>query len=91
MSNVKIQLRFPEDLRDAAMWQAAKSGMSMNLFVANRVAVRVGARAEEERYFFARGSRTMPGQSKALLTRLGNAEAARDGDHFDAGDDLSGD
>ena len=32
MSNAKIQFRLPEDLKDAAMRQAAESGISMNLY-----------------------------------------------------------
>jgi hypothetical protein len=71
MSNAKIQFRLPEDLNDAVMRQAAESGIIMNLFVATAVAARVGARAEAERYFTARGSRTTPARAKALLMRLG--------------------
>jgi len=87
MSNVKIQLRLPEDLKDAAMRQAAKSGISMNLFVATAIAARVGARAEAERYFAARGSRTTPARAKALLSRLGTPGAPRDDDRLDATDE----
>lgn len=84
MSNSKIQFRLPDDLKDAAMRQVAESGISMNLFVATAVAARVGARAEAERYFTARGSRTTPARAKALLMRLGTPEAARDDDRLDA-------
>lgn len=87
MKNTKIQLRLPEDLKDAAMRQAAESGISMNLFVATAVAARVGARAEAERYFTARGSRTTPARAKALLMRLGTPGAVRDDDRLDAADD----
>jgi HicB family len=87
MSNAKIQLRLPEDLKDAAMRQAAESGISMNLFVATAVAARVGARAEAQRYFTARGSRTTPARAKALLRRLGTPGAVRDDDRLDAADD----
>jgi hypothetical protein len=87
MSNSKIQLRLPEDLKDAAMKQAAESGISMNLFVATAVAARVGARAEAQRYFTARGSRTTPARAKALLRRLGTPGAVRDDDRLDAADD----
>ena len=48
MSNSKIQLRLPEDLKDAAMRQAAESGISMNLFVATAIAARVGASSPPE-------------------------------------------
>jgi hypothetical protein len=87
MSNTKIQFRLPEDLKDAAMRQAAESGISMNLYVATAVAARVGARAEAERYFTARGSRTTPARAKALLMRLGTPDAVREDDRLDATDD----
>ena len=87
MSKTKIQLRLPEDLKDAAMRQAAKSGISMNLFVATAIAARVGARSEAERYFNARGSRTTPARAKALLMRLGTPGDRRDDDALDAEDD----
>jgi hypothetical protein len=87
MRNAKIQLRLPEDLKDAAMRQAAQSGISMNLFVATAIAARVGARAEAERYFTARGSRTTPARAKALLMRLGTPGERRDDDALDAEDD----
>lgn len=87
MSNVKIQLRLPEDMKDAAMRQASMSGISMNLFVATAVAARVGAQSEAERYFAARGARTTPARAKALLSRLGTPGSLRDDDHLDAPDD----
>ena len=88
MSNVKIQLRLPEDMKDAAMRQASLSGISMNLFVATAVAARVGAQAEAERYFSARGSRTTPARAKALLMRFGTSGQLRDDDRLDATDEL---
>lgn len=84
MSNTKIQLRLPEDLKDAAARQAAESGVSLNLFLATAVAARVGARAEAQRYFTARGARTTPARAKALLSRLGNQDAPREEDRLDA-------
>jgi hypothetical protein len=87
MSNTKIQFRLPEDLKDAAMRQAAESGISMNLYVATAVAARVGARAEAERYFTARGSRTTPARAKALLLRLGTPGEVREDDKLDATDE----
>jgi hypothetical protein len=87
MSNAKIQIRLPEDMKDAAARQAATSGVSMNLFVATAIAARVGARAEAERYFSARGSRTTPARAKALLMRLGTQDTASDDDKLDAADD----
>lgn len=83
MKNVKLQLRLPEELRDVAARQAAASGVSLNLFLATAVASRVGAQAEAERYFAARGSRTTPARAKRLLRRLGTAGAVRDGDRLD--------
>ena len=71
------------------MRQAAESGISLNLFVATAVAARVGARAEVERYFTARGSRTTPARAKALLMRLGTPGAERDDDMLDASDDVA--
>jgi hypothetical protein len=59
----------------------------MNLFVATAVAARVGAQAEAERYFSARGSRTTPARAKALLMRLGTPGVLRDDDKLDATDE----
>ncbi len=87
MSSVKIQLRLPEDMKDAAMRQASMSGISMNLFVATAVAARVGAQAEADRYFSARGARTTPARAKALLSRLGTPGGLREDDHLDAPDE----
>ncbi len=69
---------------DAAMRQATESGVSLHLFLATAVAARVGARAEVQRYFSARGSRTTPARAKALLQRLGSPDAARHEDRLDA-------
>ncbi len=90
MSHVKIQLRLPESLRDAALRQAEASGVSMNLFIATTLAARVGAGAEAERYFRTRGSRTTPTRAKALLQRLGTDEVLRDDDALDAPQDGHG-
>jgi hypothetical protein len=84
MSNTKIQLRLPEEMKEAAMRQASVSGISMNLFIATAVAARVGAQAEAGRYFSARGSRTTPARAKALLMRLGSPGEPRDDDRLDA-------
>jgi hypothetical protein len=84
MKSVRIQLRLPKDLRDAAARQAARSGVSLNLFLATAVASRVGAQAETERYFAARGSRTTLARAKALLQRLGTAREVRNNDQLDA-------
>lgn len=84
MSNAKIQLRLPKDLKDAALRQAEASGLSMNLFVATALAARVGATAEATRYFSARGSRTTPARAKALLNRIGTPGQLRDDDRLDS-------
>ncbi len=89
MANVKIQLRLPENIKDAAMRQAAKSGISMSLFIATAVAARVGAQAEAERYFSARGSRTTTARAKALLSRLGTPGDLRDDDRLDPNDEVT--
>jgi hypothetical protein len=83
-NNTKIQLRLPQDLNDAAMRQAAVSGISLNLFVATAIAARVGATAEAARHFSARGARTTPARAKALLNRLGTQGQVRDDDRLDA-------
>ncbi len=88
MSTVKIQLRLPEDMKDAAMRQASLSGVSMNLFIATAVAARVGAQSEAERYFSARGSRTTPARAKALLMRLGTPGQLRGDDRLDVTDEV---
>jgi uncharacterized protein (DUF1778 family) len=87
MRTAKIQLRLPEDMKDAAIRQASASGISLNLFVATAVAARIGAQSEAERYFSARGSRTTPARAKALLMRLGTPGKVRDDDRLDTADD----
>jgi hypothetical protein len=87
MSKGNIQLRLPEEMKDAAQRQASLSGVSMNLFVATALAARVGAQSEAERYFSARGTRTTPARAKALLWRLGTLGEIRDEDRFDAADE----
>jgi hypothetical protein len=87
MSFAKIQLRLPEDLKAAAARQAEAAGVSMNLFIATTLAARVGAQAEAERYFAARGARaTTPARARALLMRLGSATELRDDDRIEAAD-----
>ncbi len=83
MSSTKIQLRLPDDLKEAAVRQAAASGISLNLFVATAVAARVGAQVEAQRYFSARGARTTAARARALLSRLGSDELRED-DALDA-------
>jgi hypothetical protein len=84
MRTSKIQLRLPDDLKEAAMRQAEAAGVSMNLFIATTLAARIGAQAEAGRYFSARGSRTTAARARALLMRIGSDETPRDGDEIDA-------
>jgi hypothetical protein len=86
MSNSKIQIRLPEDMKEAAARQASLAGISMNLFVATAVAARVGAQAEADRYFTARGARTTAARAKALLMRLGSSGEPGEDDRLDATD-----
>jgi len=85
----KIQLRLPEEMKDAAMRQASMSDISMNLFIATAVAARVGAQSEAARYFFSRGSGTTPEQDRTLLKRLGTPGELLDDDRLDASDELT--
>jgi hypothetical protein len=73
-------------LKEAAVRQAAASGISLNLFVATAVAARVGAQVEAQRYFSARGARTTAARARALLSRLGSDELRED-DALDAPED----
>jgi hypothetical protein len=89
MSSGNFPLRLPEELKDVAARQASSSGISLNLFIATAVAARVGAQAEAERYFAARGARTSPAQAKAFLMRLGTSGDLRDDDRLDAPDETA--
>jgi HicB family len=81
-------LRLPEDLKKTAAAQAASTGVSLDQYIALAVASRVGAQAEAERYFKARGARTTPARAKEILARAGIGNAPRDDDRLDAPDDL---
>lgn len=72
-------LRIPEDLKERAAAQAAQAGMSLNRYIAVAVAGRVGAQAEAERYFAARGTRAA-GRARALLAKAGKRAQPRPGD-----------
>jgi uncharacterized protein (DUF1778 family) len=89
VSSSRIQLRIPKELKDAATRQAEVSGVSLNLFIATALAARVGAYAEVQRAFAARGLRTTPARAKALLSRLGSDEPLRDDDRLDASDEAA--
>jgi len=87
MNLTKVQLRLPEDLKQAAIKQAKESGVSLNLYLATAIAARVGARAETGRYFAARGARTTVARAKAILARAGTPGQSRPDDALDATDD----
>jgi hypothetical protein len=76
-------LRLPDELKEEAAAQAAAAGVSLNQFIAVAVASRVGAQAEAERYFRARGTRTKPGRAQAILARAGIDNAPRDDDRVE--------
>ncbi|MBP7334354.1 YlcI/YnfO family protein [Niveispirillum sp.] len=79
-------LRLPDDLKNAAMAQAEKTGVSLNQFIATAVAGRVGAQAEAERYFAARAARVQPGTAKAILARAGVGNPPREDDRLESVD-----
>jgi len=76
-------LRLPDELKEEAAAQAAAAGVSLNQFIAVAVASRVGAQAEADRYFRARGNRARPGQARAILARAGVDNAPRDDDRIE--------
>jgi len=76
-------LRLPADLKEKATAQAETAGVSLNQYIAMTLASRVGAQAEAERYFAARGSRARPGQAKAILAKAGKRSKPRAGDRRD--------
>ena len=88
MKNAKIQLRLPEEMKQAIMRQASVSGISLNLFIATAIAARVGAQSEAARYFSARGSRTTLARAKALLMRLRSTNMFRDDDKLNVADEV---
>lgn len=64
-------LRIPDDLKQTAAAQAEASGVSLNQYIATVLAAGVGARAEAERYFSARGARAVRGRARGILARTG--------------------
>lgn len=64
-------LRISEDLKQTAAAQAEASGVSLNQYIATVLAAGIGARAEAERYFAARGARASRGRAKDILARSG--------------------
>ena len=76
-------LRLPDDLKREAAAQAEAAGVSLNQYIATALASRVGAQAEAERYFAARGSRAVRGQAKTTLARSGIGNQPREDDRLD--------
>jgi len=73
-------LRIPDDLKHVAAAQAEASGVSLNQFIATTLAARVGAQAEANRYFAARGARAVRGEAKVILARSGIGNPPRPDD-----------
>ena len=76
-------LRLPDDLKEEAAAQAAETGVSLNQFITVAVASRVGAQAEADRYFRARGARAKPGRAQAILARAGVGNEPREDDRIE--------
>ncbi len=79
-------LRLPDDLKERAAAQAEAAGVSLNQYIATALAARVGAQAEAERYFAARGARTTPDRAREILARAGRDNPPRPGDEVDDAD-----
>lgn len=76
-------LRLPDDLKKEATAQAEAAGVSLNQYIATALASRVGAQAEAERYFAARGVRAVRGRAKEILAGSGIGTPPRDDDTLD--------
>jgi hypothetical protein len=76
-------LRLPDDLKEVAARQAARSGISLNQYIAMAVAAQAGVRAEADRVFDARAGRAVPGRIKTILARAGTRKTPRPGDELD--------
>jgi hypothetical protein len=76
-------LRLPEDLKEKAVAQAEAAGVSLNQYITVALASRVGAQAEAERYFAARGARAKRGRATAILAKAGKRTKPRAGDRLD--------
>lgn len=76
-------LRLPDDLKERAAAQAEAAGVSLNQYIATVLASRVGAQAEAERYFAARGARATPGRAREILARAGQGNPPRPGDELE--------
>lgn len=74
-------LRLPDDLKNKAAEQAAAAGVSLNQYIAATVASRVGAQAEAERYFKARGARGNVERAMEIVKKAGT-ELPQEGDEL---------
>jgi hypothetical protein len=75
-------LRLPDDLKERAAAQAEAAGVSLNQYIATVLASRVGAQAEAERSFAARGARAIPGRARDILVRAGQGNPPRPDDEL---------
>lgn len=87
MSSGNFPLRLPEDLKEQAATQAAQAGVSLNQYISVALAARVGAQAEADRYFAARGSRADRGRAKQILEKAGTQMIPSEDDRLDVADD----
>ena len=78
-------LRLTEELKALATAQAARSGVSLNQYIATLLAAQVGSRAEVDRYFAARAARAKPGAAREILAQAGKRRRPRPEDRLDAG------
>lgn len=76
-------LRLSDELKAMASAQAARSGVSLNQYIATVLAAHVGAQAETERFFVVRGARAKPGAARAILARAGKRQRPRAGDQIE--------
>jgi hypothetical protein len=79
-------LRLPDELKERAAAQAEAAGVSLNQYIATALAARVGAQAEAERYFRARGARATRGRAREILARAGLGNPPRPGDELEQAD-----
>ena len=78
-------LRLTDELKTMASAQAARTGVSLNQYIATLLAAHVGAQAEAERYFAARAVRARPGSARDILARAGKRRRPRVEDRLDPG------
>ncbi len=77
-------LRLTAELKALATAQAARSGVSLNQYIATVLAAQVGSQAEVDRTFAARAARARPGAAREILARAGLRQRPRAEDRLDA-------